>query len=639
VIVGSDWSGAAVTLGVLALIGLAGYFVVLAALTVSTRPRRPTPGPATQNIPSDETPAVAGFLANTWKVPRAAIPATLIDLAARRIVSIEEVSPDDFNVRLRSQQSPAPELTPYEQRVYDHVRGLADSHGVVPCRALTTGPQDQSSAWWQAFRKEVVSDAKGRGLSRNRWRGWELSVLATAAAVPAVLAFIALSIAYDTNAPHSSSSSDSGPEWIAVFAWFVLLAVPLMFRSQRETARGSEVASRWLGLQTYLRDDAEFADYPVASVAIWQRYLSYGAALGVARAAVAALPMGSESVHEAWSKESGRWRLVHIEYPKWPPGYGNVPTRLVVSAVFTGLLAGAGLIGSLYGLARLIAAGTQTDKATNEFRTTGLWFLAIVVALAIFWLVASLVWLSYALPDVKARVQKRGRLLRLREEHNDDGVETWVAVDDGTAVSEVRAYRLPGGARNELVQGCLVDITVSPKLGHVFSITRVAEPGSSVPARRVSPQPTQSLRQRLLDPDHDTSAAASTPAKTTDLDLTKIAAATGVTLSVETHQREAGYEVWSLADGARGHVLVRRGPDVAASASTGCLFGARTMSRVARRRRNSIPGVGEWAAWSEKRSTLVAYGAGHYVSASALLEGAPSDVRQRVAIGLVQQLV
>src|SRR5207302_6272371 len=163
-----------------------------------------------------------------------------------------------------------------------------------------------------------------------------------------------------------------------------------------------------------------FADSPVASVAIWQRYLSYGAALGVARAAVAALPMGSESDDEAWSKQSGRWRLVHISYRNWPPGWGRAPGQVMFSGVLTAIVAGGGSAGVLYVLIRLVVAGRQVESGTEEFRIIGLWVLAGVLAIAMFWFVSSLVWLSYAVPDLKARAQIRGRLLRIHENRTED---------------------------------------------------------------------------------------------------------------------------------------------------------------------------------------------------------------------------
>src|SRR5207248_690675 len=103
-----------------------------------------------------ESPAVAGFLVNRWEVGREAVPATLLDLAARGAVAIDQIAPDRFVCRLKA--AVPDDLTPYERQVLDHVRGLA-SGGVVPCEALTTGPEEQSKGWWGRFQKAVTADA------------------------------------------------------------------------------------------------------------------------------------------------------------------------------------------------------------------------------------------------------------------------------------------------------------------------------------------------------------------------------------------------------------------------------------------------------------------------------------------------
>src|SRR2546423_5291829 len=115
--------------------------------------------------------------------------------------------------------------------------------------------------------------------------------------------------------------------------------------------------------------------------------------------------MGSESDREAWSKESGHWRLLRISYRNWPPGWGRAPGQVVFSGVLTAFVAGCGAVGAMYVVTRLVVAGHQTDSATEEFRVIGLWALAGVLALGIFWFASSLVWLSYAVPDLKARRQ------------------------------------------------------------------------------------------------------------------------------------------------------------------------------------------------------------------------------------------
>ena len=173
------------TLGIAAAIALGVWLAVLAVLAVATRAREPHAAAATMDPGGDESPAVVNLMTNDWAVGKAAVPATLIDLAARKIVAFERTGPDQFVVRIPDR--PPAELTSYEGRVYDHVRGLA-SGGVVPCEALTTGPEDESKGWWKAFRTAVSADARDRGLSRPRWARIHLVVLGVLAVAPAALA-------------------------------------------------------------------------------------------------------------------------------------------------------------------------------------------------------------------------------------------------------------------------------------------------------------------------------------------------------------------------------------------------------------------------------------------------------------------
>jgi hypothetical protein len=638
-IVGAEWTTAAVTWGVLAIVALVAYLLLLAMLAAYTRPRVPAAGPPVMDVPGDEPPAIAAFLVNAWQVPRAAVPATLIDLAARRLLTIEEVGPDDFNVRVRNAQLPL--LTDYERRVYEHVRQLADARGVVPCRALTTGPSDQSRAWWNGFRKEVRTDARRRGLSRNRWRGWESIVFALAAAIPATLGFVSLTLAFDEMKSHGSKN-DSGWVYVPIVVWFVLISIPFALRADRETPLGSEIAARWMGLAQYLRDDASFADYPVAAVAIWQRYLSYGAAFGIAHAALRALPMGAESIHEAWSKESGRWRQLHVKYPRWPPQNGRAPRQVVFSGVTRLVVAAGATVGLFVLLIRAGALSPGNDPTGRDLRRYLLLSLAVALAVAIFWVVASVVLLSYALPDLKERRHVRGRLLRLREETSEDGTEAWIAVDDGTNTRDLRAWHLGHAVANDIIEGSLVDVSVSPRLGYVASITHVADAGSQLPARRDAPE-TESFIGRFRGAMGTDSLADAQTARAVELAIASIATTTGVHLSVRSHSTlpgaGIGREMWELVDGAAGRVLLRRDDQASWTQNRGCLSGMRILSRFASRRGQRIAGVGKWASWSERRSMLTAYEHGAYVSVMVSLDTAPPTTRRDVAVALARQII
>jgi len=56
-------------------------------LQVQPAARTPRPGPQLLELPGEESPAVVAMLTDDWEVGREAVPATLIDLAARKIVA------------------------------------------------------------------------------------------------------------------------------------------------------------------------------------------------------------------------------------------------------------------------------------------------------------------------------------------------------------------------------------------------------------------------------------------------------------------------------------------------------------------------------------------------------------------------
>jgi hypothetical protein len=138
-----------------------GWVLLLVAVAAWRRPHGIRSGPATQDLPP-VLPAVAGLLCNDFELPTELPPATLLDLAARRVVRLEEVEPGKTICRLRGTAGNE-SLTRYEQRVLDEVRRKAVS-GFVPTDALTTGTDAASSNWHRAYSKEVISDAQGSRL-------------------------------------------------------------------------------------------------------------------------------------------------------------------------------------------------------------------------------------------------------------------------------------------------------------------------------------------------------------------------------------------------------------------------------------------------------------------------------------------
>lgn len=425
---------------VLAITAAATAAVWLAAAgTVFLRRRPPEPpvGPRTLEL-GPEPPAVANFLANRFAVTDDAVPATLIDLAARNVVDIEQRGPGVFFVRLRSAHDES--LTAYEQHVLGHLRAHA-SDDVVPAQALTTGPQEESKRWGRAFRNQVVADAQRRGLSRDALDGTIFTILTGAAMVPVLLIWAAWEF-------------EPG-----VGAFFVALALLGWIRArhpQRETPAGLEAASRWLGVRAELAENPVFATHSPLQVELWDRLLAYGAALGVASGASTPLPMGVESDTEAWSAYGGRWRPVRIAYPRFfPPGWGADPARTLLVAL--AVAAGAAIV--------LYARGTElVDAGLFGALPFAVVSLALVVAVAV-------VVMSAA--DYATAMEVTGPILRLRA-FGDDGKRYYVAIDDGNS-SVIRAFRVSPRLYEGLEQGVTITARITSRLGCVRWIVPATE--------------------------------------------------------------------------------------------------------------------------------------------------------------------
>lgn len=450
-------------------VAVAAWLLLLGVLAAATRPRRPDAAPPAMDVPGEEPPAIVNLLVNGWRSTPAAVPATLLDLAARGHLDIEPAGDGDCTCRLRRPRSGRP-LEPYEEMVLRHVRSLATG-GVVPCAALGTGPQEASARWWGAFRKAVASDAAARGLARPRWSARARGVLSVAAAVPAIPAG-ALAAALREPGEAVDPAAVVG---VGALVWAALNAVVSALRTQRDTDAGLAAASRWLGLRRFLASHETFASVPPAAVAVWERYLAYGAAMGVAAAAVRALPLGSESDRWAWSSYGGSWREVRIRYPDARLlGWGRRPRTVLLEAVvvlaFGGWIALSilpSIVGALWD-ATTAAAGPAWVTALFV-AVFGTFAAGITGALA-----RSAVMLVLALRDLGARVEVTGRVLRVRGEY--------VAVDDGRG-DEVRAWVAPAPVRAAgVTQGALVRATLTPNLRHVERL----EP---VPAGAPAPGP------------------------------------------------------------------------------------------------------------------------------------------------------
>jgi hypothetical protein len=447
-------------------ITLAGWFALLEVLALLSRPNKPSADPASLiDVGEDgEPPAVVNYIASACTVTDAAVAATLLDLAAHRYLTIDQVGPDKYVCRLRGDSAGTPSR-PYEQAVLSHVRSLAVD-GVVPCEALTTGTEGQAEQWRRAFDKAVTSDARARGLTRGRWTTAAIAVLGLAAVVPVV--FLVAAIAATPPPAHSTRGSGhtgvGGDIAIGLVAWGFLMAAMTLYRSDRPTATGRAVWARWLGLREYLHRDENFAVAPPAAVAIWDRYLAYGVALGVAVAAARALPFGAESDRAAWSSYGGRWRQVQVRYPHAPlrPGWGWNPAKAILFVLWFAVP------GYVVWQAGHHLPALTPSKWSGDVRTGVTIGVTVLAVAAMYGFITWLRVLGGGVVDLFFRTTVTGQVIRVRQ----FGDRRYVAVDDGTR-DHVLAWNVKPVLYSARHEGELVEARIGRCHGYVYHLAPV----------------------------------------------------------------------------------------------------------------------------------------------------------------------
>ena len=450
-----------------------GWALLLFVLTTATRPRPVRPGPATLDLPGEEPPAIVNLLTNGWRPTPDAMSATLLDLAARDMIDLLQTGPEPERTVCRIREPAPPHLTPYERRVYDRVAGLA-AGGVVPVAALPQGNSTQANRWWKAFRREVILDAQRRGLSRNRWDASTKSLLAVASAVPA--AAVALVVYH--------AADDSGAIWgTAIFAWGAFSTYARSRNRQRDTPAGREVAARWMGVRDHLGRNDVFDTLPPAAVAIWDRYLGYGAAGGVAGTASRVLSFGAQDERLAWSAYGGTWHKVRIRYPGARAAEGRHPLLAALIGILAVLAGWYGTRGVL-ALRRTLDEGGLGLPEDTERRLDGPWTDVVLLALGTGLAVVG-VWGAWvvvrAVLDLTSRRTFEAEVLRIRTVRNDDGVELehQVALDDGRS-ERTRAWSITAKRTPPVDERDVVSVTVGPWLHYVYAMT-VVRRGTTVP--------------------------------------------------------------------------------------------------------------------------------------------------------------
>jgi hypothetical protein len=288
-------------------VGFGAWFAAYGAARTLTRATRVTPAAAGPDL-GTEAPAIVSLFANRWELTEDAAEATLLDLAARRYLEFRQAGDDPAHTTVHLTGRQPDDLKPYERQVLDRVLERATG-GVVPLTALTFTNAGLAVAWAKRLRVAVVAEARTQGLSRRRYSAAWVTLFTALAVLAGLLVAVAIGY-HDQNYTAAAGG--------AVVTAGALIGLASRLGGERDTPAGRTAAVRWLGVRDWLSAHPEFANLPPAAVATWDRYLSYGAALGTTRVTSQIIDLGLADRRRIWSSYGGRWRRVSIRYPSLP---------------------------------------------------------------------------------------------------------------------------------------------------------------------------------------------------------------------------------------------------------------------------------------------------------------------------------
>jgi hypothetical protein len=284
---------------------------------------------------------VVNLLVTRCDLTADAADATLLDLAARRILEVFQPGDDPADLLVRVRVARPDGLNPYERRVFDRVAAIAGDR-IAPLAEITRQYADGGPRWFKHLRTEVIADAAARGLVRVRKIGTWTVMLCVLTGM--AIGFLGVVGVQPTGS--GTASPDGHPSGLAnavaagsVIGWFcsspviglILLLIAQLHAPTRDTALGRQVGGRWLGVAGWLSAHEDLADLPPAAVAIWDRYLAYGVALGVNPVASSAVDLRTGRVQRLRSRYTGTVRTVLVRYPWDPMAYTQAGVRLAWS--------------------------------------------------------------------------------------------------------------------------------------------------------------------------------------------------------------------------------------------------------------------------------------------------------------------
>ncbi len=259
-------------------------------------PDAPHPGEYLREPPADYPPAIVGHLMRFGSVTTLDMVSTVMDLARRGYLTIDEVREDtgflrrktEYRYTLTVAKQAGDELYPYERDVLVMLREAGADDGLPDDdleRWAEANPKRMQS-WFSTFTEGVKAHARRLGLVEPR--AWLMSLNVAIAVLAGLVAVVAI------NRQVRGGTFDDLVRFApgAIVA-FVILVIQIAFTRvlRRRTFNGAVHHGRWQAFRRFLKDFSRIDEYRPTAVTMWERYLVYAIPLDAAKEVTEALAL------------------------------------------------------------------------------------------------------------------------------------------------------------------------------------------------------------------------------------------------------------------------------------------------------------------------------------------------------------
>ena len=297
----SFWGTVFNTLSALCL--LSPLSLVYVYLRYGREPKVDYNGIYERELPTDDPPAVVNAILNRSDIGKPTMEgfeATIMDLIDRKVLKIH-VEPTEHteDLILEFDDSKFDELSQSEKSAYSLLETFSDG-GILNVSRLSSKLNNEYNgklfvskldAWKETVQYEYLGESKISEYFNSKGLDLSIGYTIVGIAIALILFFTCI---------FSSHPASTTLLFVSIFLGLFSLGISFIPEDifGQWTPEGRLFYLKWMNFKKFLQDNSLIKEHPPESIVIWNKYLVYGTALGVADEVYESMKLYEPSVHE-----------------------------------------------------------------------------------------------------------------------------------------------------------------------------------------------------------------------------------------------------------------------------------------------------------------------------------------------------